>query len=95
MRKGFDSLSELIKEYHEIKLAGQERAYVFFNRKLDRVKILYWDRDGYCSWYKRLEAGKFKYKFKDGIVKIVHKDLERLLLGMDYERIKLRNKINV
>jgi len=94
MRKGFDSLSELVRHEHNVELAGKELAYVFFNRRLDRVKILYWEEDGYCTWYKRLEAGKFKCKFKDGVVKISFKDLQSLLRGMEYERIKLRNKVN-
>lgn len=58
MRKSYDGLSALVKnQLHEDPLSGQ--MFVFINRKRTQMKILYFDRSGYCIWSKRLEQGRF------------------------------------
>jgi transposase len=60
MRKGFDSLAQLVREH----LGGDPLSghlFVFRSRRGDRLKVLYWDADGLCLWYKRLELGTFVF----------------------------------
>lgn len=59
MRKGFDGLSGMVQEFlGQDPLSGH--LFLFFNKRRDRVKILFWDRDGLLIVYKRLEAGTFQ-----------------------------------
>ena len=60
MRKSFDGLSGLVKnQLQEDPLSGQ--LFVFINRRRTQMKVLYFDRSGYCIWSKRLEQGQFHY----------------------------------
>ena len=83
MRKGFDGLSQLVREkIAQDPLSGH--LYVFRNRRRDRVKILYWDRDGLALWYKRLEKGTFGFpEAVDGRVEVTPAEMAAILEGID------------
>ena len=59
MNLGFDRLMGMAQTtFNEDPLSGH--LFLFFNRRRDRLKILFWDADGFCIWYKRLEYGVFQ-----------------------------------
>lgn len=58
MRKSFDGLYALTRQrLGADPLSGD--LYVFINRRATQIKVLYWDRTGFCLWAKRLEQGRF------------------------------------
>jgi transposase len=91
MRASFDRLSELVKS-DSGKNVLDGGLYVFFNSSRDKVKILYWDEDGYGLWYKRLESGTFKVKIEEGYEELIGEELKLLLSGMELSRVKYRRK---
>lgn len=59
MRKSFDGMAALVTE--ELKRdVYSGHIFVFCNKRGDKIKLFYWDRNGYCYWYKRLERGVFR-----------------------------------
>jgi transposase len=88
MRKGFDGLAQLVRErIAEEPLSGH--LFVFRNRRRDRVKILYWDRDGFALWYKRLEKGSFRFpEAKGGRVEVTPAEMAAVLEGIDLSRAR-------
>jgi transposase len=90
MRKGFDTLAAQVKEFlkHD---AFSGNLFLFVSRGKDRLKILYWDRDGFALWYKRLEEGAFKLpqlKNAGVSVELSATELAMLLEGIDLKSIK-------
>lgn len=92
MRFSFDRLSELVLES-----LGQEprsgHLFVFRNKLGDRIKVLYWDRDGYALWYKRLEKGTFKLPSTTAArVEISSADFAMVLNGFDVGKLKRQER---
>jgi len=90
MRCGFDRLAERVRAViGEDPLSGHW--FVFHSRRGERLKILYWDRDGFVLWYKRLEEGKFKLpRPREGArtVELRASELAMILDGIDVSKLK-------
>jgi transposase len=91
LRRSFDSLAACTEELlRQDPLSGH--LFVFRNRPGDRVKILYWDRTGYCLWYKRLEKGTFRLPSGPGGVEVTAAELVLLLEGIDLAGARQRKR---
>ncbi len=63
--------------------------FVFANKRGDKIKILYWDRNGFCLWYKRLEKNRFRIpKIQGSVFSVNPTELGMILEGIDlsYQR---------
>ena len=92
MRRSFDGLSMMAE--HILRCDPfSGHLLVFSNKRSDRLKILYWDRDGWAIWYKRLEAGTFQFPFAaTGRKEIAAWELALLLEGVDVNQAKRRKR---
>lgn len=92
MRRGFDGLRALAGQVIGVDpLDGH--LFVFCGRRRDRVKILYWDRDGWALWAKRLEAGTYAFPFEStGRKEVTSGELSALLEGLDLRDAKRRKR---
>jgi len=97
MRKSFDGLHALVRDHLELD-AFAGHLFVFASRRRDRVKILYWDRDGFAVWSKRLEEGTYAVPFGDSAEEhrreITVQELGALLSGIDLTRPSGANDIS-
>ena len=90
MRKSFDGLAALASGSLALdSLSGH--LFVFVNKRRDRIKILYWDRDGLAVWAKRLERGTFRIPAAAaGRVEMTTAELAALLAGIDLNTARRR-----
>ena len=58
-RKAINGLAAMVVEEFESP-ANDSSVYVFYNRSRDKIKCLFWDKNGFVLYHKRLERGKFK-----------------------------------
>jgi transposase len=85
-RQSIDGLCGVISEHFHV--APQDGLYVFYNKQKNRLKLLIWHYNGFMLIYKRLERGRFPFRFSDqGTISIKSKQLEGLLLGLDWQTI--------
>lgn len=93
MRKSFNGLiNETRQMIEEDPLSGH--LFVFFNRRRMMVKVLYWDRSGFCVWAKRLERGTFQLPRQNGEtgMEMEAAELALILEGLDLRDARRRER---
>lgn len=94
MRRSFDGLQALVRDHLDLDpFAGH--LYLFASRRRDRLKILYWDRDGFAVWSKRLEEGTYAIPFAEPHtrrIEMTPEELGALLSGIDLSTATRRKR---
>lgn len=94
-RKSIDSLSVLVMDVFK-QNPQSEHLFLFFNKSRDKVKILWWDNNGFALHYKRLEKHRFKLpRFSElSVLTISETQLHGLLAGLDFMLMRHFPEIN-
>ncbi len=94
MRKSYDGLFGIVK--NELSMDVRNGGlFMFINLKRNRVKLMYWDKDGIAIWQKRLERGSLQHPQPTGNAKHLEIDtseLNLLLSGIDLASVKRRKR---
>jgi len=93
-RKSFDGLCGEVENFmgHN-PMSGH--VFVFYNKRRDKIKLLFFDRDGYWIHYKRLERGTFEKPFRrvsGGSFSLSHQELLLILSGIELGSIRTRKR---
>lgn len=87
MRKAINGLSILVADHLE-KDVFSGSLFVFCNRSRSIIKILYWDRNGFCLWQKRLEKHRFTWpESREDVLEMDRRRLRWLLDGLDLSQV--------
>jgi transposase len=93
MRKGFDSLSGLVRDgLAKDPLSGD--VFIFFNRRRTHVKLLQWERDGYSIYHKRLEQGSYELPSEDK-AELTSDQLMFILRGVSLKSVRMRKRFDL
>lgn len=94
MRKSINSLSMLVEGVLELDpFSGH--LFVFCNRRCSILKVLYWDRNGFCLFLKRLEKHRFKWPGKkEDLMEVAPRELGFLLEGLDIGSVHPHGPLN-
>lgn len=94
MRKSIDGLCGEVHNYLGCDSVDGS-LFVFYNRRRDKLKLLFWDRDGYWVLYKRLESGTFQTPlFEEGVARVSldGEQLQLILAGIDLDSVRRRKR---
>jgi transposase len=95
-RKGADSLMVIVRDvFKQDPLSGH--LFIFFSKRRDRVRVVYWDRNGFAMWTKRLERGRFRPTFSTddgrfGAQAVEAAELALIVEGLDLAGVRRRQR---
>lgn len=94
-RKAVDGLAAIVEQSMGLD-PFSSALYVFINRRRDRLKLLFWEHNGFCLYYKRLEEHKFHWpRYLEGdVLTISGQELNWLLDGYDLKYLKPHMPLN-
>ncbi len=94
-RKGINGLAVLVEDSMSLN-PFSEQLFIFCNRNRDKLRILYWERNGFCLWQKHLEKEKFKWprKADNDVITLTGQQLNWLLDGYDIMRMHAHKTLN-
>ncbi len=97
MRKSFDGLLGLVQTDSSLKpFSGCY--FVFLNKRKDKMKVLFWEKGGFCLFFKRLEQGVFKLPDKGLDVPVLEVDsliLQMIIEGVEITNLKRHKRYNI
>jgi transposase len=94
MRRSFDGLHALVRDHLQMD-AFAGHLYLFASKRKDRLKLLYWDRDGFAIWATRLEEGSYAIPSGESSsegLEITTEELGALLSGIDLSTATRRKR---
>jgi len=93
-RKGMNGLCASVTEFFNGSLMDGS-VFVFYNHARNRMKCLFWERNGFVLYHKRLERGKFHVKVNaDGVLELSQQQLDWLLAGLDFSLMSSFPELN-
>jgi transposase len=94
MRKAINGLSMLVEDQLDLDpFSGH--LFVFCNRRRNMIKVLYWDRNGFCLWHKRLEKDRFPWPESwDQVLQLEQRQFNWLLDGLEVQQGRAHKQLS-
>ena len=94
LRRGIDGLAGIVQQQFQLD-PFTNTLFLFCGRRRDRIKVLYWEGDGFLLLYKRLESGSFRWPRSEAEVKLLTPQRYRWLMeGLNVEQPKAHRPVH-
>lgn len=94
MRKSFNTLGVLVTGQMQLELLSGA-GFVFINKRKTHLKLLMWEGDGFCLYYKRLERGTFEHPQSESGFELSYEKLLLILRGIKTDKIEKRKRFSL